>query len=95
MYIFETATRASDGVKGFEDVSVQVAFWMFGGLVPHEAVDEAPRCRRGDNTGEWRVEEIRVLVNRLIEACSAVLCKERNVVAVVVELAKGIQGLKL
>ena len=56
--VLEVSVVTSDGVKRLEDVAVQLALRVFGRLVGHETVNEAPRCRLSDDTGERGVEEV-------------------------------------
>ena len=68
---------------------------MLGGLVAHEAVDEGPGGRGGDDAAEGRVEEVRVVGDGLVETCVAVLREDVEVDAVAVGLAEFVEGGEL
>lgn len=66
--VLQVVLRAGDGHKAFEDVLVQDAFGILGGLVGHEAVDEGEGGLRHLDPAEWEVGEVWVLLDRLGEA---------------------------
>lgn len=56
--VHKVAVVSSDGVERFQDFTIQLSLGVLGRLVGHETVDEAPRCRLSNHTGEWSVEEV-------------------------------------
>lgn len=64
----EVAAIAGDGEEGLQDLLVKAALGVLGRLVGHEAVYERVGCGLNRNTGERSVEEVWVVVNRLLEA---------------------------
>ena len=87
--------RACDGVEGFEHFAREEAFWVFGGFVGHEAVDEGPSGRRGDDAAERGVEEIWILGDGILEASRAVFCEDFEINAVAVLLAEFVEICEL
>jgi len=76
----KAARLAGDGIEGLENFLVENTFGVLRGLVGHEAVDESVGGRLHQNAGEGTVEEVRVLVDGLVEAGCTEGCQDTQVV---------------
>jgi hypothetical protein len=92
--VLEVAVITGDGVERLKHLAVQLAGRIFGRLVAHETVDEAPRCRLSDHTREGGVEEVGIALNILLEAGSSPVSQQLEIV-VVVCLAGVVEGLEV
>ena len=70
--VLEVGVVPSDGVEGFQDFACEAPFRVFGRLVGHESVNEGPSGGCSCNAAKWCVEEVRVVVDGLLETGSAV-----------------------
>lgn len=70
----EGVLGTGDGHEGFEDGLVEDAFWGFGGLVGHEAINEGIRCLRYGDAGKRAIDVVRILLNALLEAMVSEVC---------------------
>jgi len=92
--VFEVAIITSNGEERFEYLAVELAGRVLSRLVAHETIDEGPRCRLSHHTREGSVEEVGVVIDVLLEACSSSVGQQLKIV-VVVCLASVVQSLEV
>jgi len=80
--VSEVALVASNGEETLEDITVQVALGVLGGLVTHEAEDEGICSRLDRDSGERSVEKVRVLADTLLESVGTEGGQQRQVVVI-------------
>lgn len=91
--ILEVAILASDSVERLQNLSVEFTGWELLRLVAHEPVNEAPRSRLSNHTGERSEEAVRVFILTLLGTGKAAV-REQLQVIVVLRLTKVIQLLE-
>lgn len=92
--VCEVSLVSGNGEEALQNFTIQTTFWVLGRLVGHEAIDESICCRLDNDTGEWTIEEVGVLLDILVETVVAV-CGQDVEVVVVFCLAEIVQGLEV